>query len=399
VAVPPVLLEPAFDPLWRSISAALDRRGLADRRAVALPQGLDAQVFARIGELLGRRFATTRHRLDLAALDAGLAARGTDLIAVLDAAGHRPTGRKEARDDDRARRGDRDDALAGAARDRLGVEPWVAAWAAAVRSTVPDAEAAARAVDVVARVLEQADRRRSRGEVAARVLGSAHALDRGTLEHRWVRTALVHRAGGVETRDLWADAGLPGDVVSAPTLTWALPLDGDGLAAGVRALTAAGAPAALTTLTTRDLEVTVPPGTVVLSVENPRLLEAAAQQRLAAPLVCTSGEPTSGALALLDALRSAGAVVRHHGDFDAGGLGITRRLADRGVVPWRMGAADYREAVARADVALPPITAIVPPTPWDPALQHAVQEAGVAIEQERVMDDVLAAHVIEAERS
>ncbi|MEJ2888906.1 DUF2399 domain-containing protein [Actinomycetospora aeridis] len=399
MTVPPVLLEPAFDPLWRSVSAALDRRGLTDRRPVALPQGLDPQVYARIGEVLGHRFATVRRRLDLAALDAGLAARGTDLVAVLTAAGHAPTGRKEARDDERSRRDDRDTTLIAAADQRLGPEPWVAAWVASVRPSVPDAATAARAVDVVTRVLEQADHRRSRGEVAARVLGSAHALDPGTLERRWVRAALVHRAGSDATEtDLWADAGLPGDVVSVPTLTWALPLLGDGVAAGVRALTAAGAPAPLTTLTTRDLRLEVPPATVVLSVENPRLLELAAQQRLAAPLLCTSGEPTSGALALIDALRQAGAVVRHHGDIDVGGLGITRRLADRGVVPWRMGVDDYRDAVARADVALPEITAAVPATPWDPDLQGEVQRAGVAIEQERVMDDVLAAHVIEAGR-
>jgi hypothetical protein len=40
-----------------------------------------------------------------------------------------------------------------------------------------------------------------------------------------------------------------------------------------------------------------------------------------------------GALGLLAALRDAGAVVRHHGDVDAGGLRTTSRLHDRGVVP------------------------------------------------------------------
>ncbi|MHC1558145.1 DUF2399 domain-containing protein [Actinomycetospora sp. C-140] len=401
-AVPPVLLDATFDPLWRQIAAALDRRGLADRRPVALPRGLDARVHARLGEVLGHRFPTTRHRLDLTALDRGLAARGTDLLAVLAAAGHTPAGRKEARDDDRARRDDRDAVLRDEARARLGAEPWVDAWALSARRWAPDAGQARRAVDVVARVLDQADHRRSRGEVAARVLGSAHALDRGTAERRWVRAALAHRAGDAhrDDADLWNAAGLPGDVVSAPTLTWHLPLLGDGVAAGVRAMTAAGAPAPLTTLTVRDLAVAVPPGCVVLSVENPRLLEAAAQQRLAAPLVCTAGEPTGGALALLEALREAGAVVRHHGDVDAGGLRIASRLYDRGIEPWRMTADDYRTAVAEADVDLPAVDPdAVPPTPWDPELQLAVREAGLAVEQERVMDDVLAAHVLEAGRS
>jgi uncharacterized protein (TIGR02679 family) len=222
------------------------------------------------------------------------------------------------------------------------------------------------------------------------------ALDRGARARPWVRAALAHRVGDPARDDpeMWAAAGLPGDVVSAPVLTWALPLQGDGVADATRALTAAGAPAPLTTLTVRDLAIAVPPGTVVLSVENPRLLEAAAQQRLAAPVVCTGGEPTRGALLLLDGLRTAGADVRHHGDIDAGGLGIACRLYERGVVPWRMGVADYRRAVADAAATSLPVVRrdAVPPTPWDPQLQHEVQRAGVGVEQERVMDEVLAEH-------
>jgi uncharacterized protein (TIGR02679 family) len=319
---------------------------------------------------------------------------------VLNAAGHAPTGRREARDRDRARRDARDAALAQAARERLGDEPWVAGWISAVRAALPDADAAREAVDVVARVLDATSGgRASRGEVAAKVLGSAHALDRGRPARLWVHQALAHRRSGQgpSDADLWVDAGLPRDLVSAPVLTWALPLLGDGVAAAVRALTAAGAPAPLTTLTLRDLAVAVPPGTVVLSVENPRLLEAAVQARLPAPVVCTSGEPTSGARLLLGGLVGAGALVRHHGDVDVGGLGITGRLVPLGVVPWRMDIADYRAAVdaARVEgVALPAISDVraVPATPWDPGLQHEVTRVGLAVEQERVMDAVLVTH-------
>lgn len=399
MTVPPVLLDPPFHPLWRRVKDALDQRGLDFRGAITLPDGLDRVVYARLQDVLATAFPTTRRRLDLAALERGLTRYGTDLLAVLAAGGHTPTGRKEVRDADRARLAERDRVLAAAAGERLGDEDWVAGWVVAMRALVRDGDQARAAVDVVARVLAEArrDGHRSRGEIAARVVRGAHSLDRGERERAWVRAALAHRAGTPRRDDpeLWDEAGLPGDVVSAPVLTWALPLLGDGVAAAVRALTAAGAPAPLTTLTLRDLPVVVPPGTVVLSVENPRLLEAAAQQRLPAPVVCTSGEPTRGAVLLLEALLAAGADVRHHGDLDAGGLQIAARLAERGVVPWRMTAADYREALAQAvDVDLPAVDPdAVPPTPWDPELGEELRRNRRAVEQERVMDDVLTRHV------
>lgn len=275
---------------------------------------------------------------------------------------------------------------------------------------------ARRAVADVDRVLAEAatDRPRSRGEIAARALGGAHRLDRSGDVRHLVGTAIARRDAHRETdrrgadprgagrdargRDdptLWEDAGLPGDLVSAPVLTWGLPLLGDGVAAAVRAMTAAGAPMALSTLVLRDLEVRVPPGTVVLSVENPRLVEAAAQDRLAAPVITTSGNPTTAPLRLIDALRAAGAVVRHHGDMDPAGLAITARLADRGVVPWRMDAADYRAALRVADedgVALRRADGAIGPTPWSPELAGALEVDRRVVEEERVMDELLAEH-------
>lgn len=397
---PPVLLEPAFLPLWQRISAVLDRRGVDHRGWLQLPDDLPDAVYARLGEVVGGRFSTTRRRLDLARLDRGLARHGTDVATVLADAGCPPLGRKEQRDTGRERLRVRDEVLETSALERLGDEPWVHAWTREIRSTIPDDAGARHAVDTVCRVLEAATEPgvRSRAEIAARVLGPAHSLDRGTPARRWVGTALALRAG-VSDRDdpdLWSDAGLPGDLVSAPVLTWALPLRGDGPAVAVRAATSAGAPAPLTMLTLRDLLVDVPPGTVVLSVENPRLLEAAVQRGIRRPVICTFGHPTRAVVLLVRALVAAGAEVRHHGDVDPDGLAITARLADGlGVLPWRMTVADYAAALAAAEadgVALRRIEAPVPPTPWDPDLRRAVETAGLAVEEERVMDDLLAEH-------
>jgi len=108
-------------------------------------------------------------------------------------------------------------------------------WVGEVRSRVPDDEAASRVVRVVARVLELADAPgvRSRAEVAAQAVRWAHDLDRGGAFRRPVGLALALRSGTGHWDDpeVWAAAGLPGDLVATPVLTWALPLLGDGLAA------------------------------------------------------------------------------------------------------------------------------------------------------------------------
>ncbi|WP_286051042.1 DUF2399 domain-containing protein [Actinomycetospora termitidis] len=355
---------------------------------MSLPDGLPPAVRARLRELVPGR--STR-RLDLAQLDRALDRHGADLLTLLVAAGCSPTGRREARDADRDRRARRDGALVDAARASLGEQPWVTAWVEVVRPGLPDDEAARAAVDTVARVLAVAGEPgpRSRAEVAAQALGDAHELDRGTPSRRLVGQALACRSGRDRWDDpaLWEDAGLPGDLVATPVLTWGLPLLGGGLAAATRAATGAGAPSYLSTLNLRDLAVDVPPGTVVLGVENPRLLEAAVQRGLDVPMLCTLGNPTTAPLTLIRALLEAGAEVRHHGDFDPAGVAITARLAQLGVVPWHMTAADYRQALTPD---LRRFTDPVPPTPWDPELQRAMTEHGRAVDEERVMDELLA---------
>lgn len=386
--VPPVLLEPDFLPLWQRISAILDQRGLDDRGWVSLPDALAPRARDQLRKLVPGR---SSRRLDLGQLDRALVRLGTDLPALLTAAGCPPAGRREARDADRDRRSLRDEVLTAAATDAFGLEPWVVAWVGAVRSGLPDDGSARAAVDAVARVLAAAAEPglRSRGEVAARVLDGAHALDRGEPARRLVGLALALRAehGQWDDAELWADAGLPGDLVATPVSTWSLPLLGDGTAAVVRAATAAGLPSYLPTLALRDLTVEVPRGTVVVSVENPRLLEAAVQRALPIPMVCTLGNPTTAPLTLIRGLLAAGARVRHHGDFDPAGVAITGRLAQLGVVPWRMTAADYRAAVTPD---LRSFEGPVPPTPWDPELQLAMTEHGRAVDEERVMDELLA---------
>ena len=86
----------------------------------------------------------------------------------------------------------------------------------------------------------------------------------------------------------------------------------------------------------------------VLLVENPRLVEAAAERGTPFCVVATNGNPASAVIRLVRAMLDAGIEVRHHGDFDAAGIGIVRRLHALGCTPWRMGARDYGDALAVA---------------------------------------------------
>lgn len=241
---------------------------------------------------------------------------------------------------------------------------------------------------------------------AARVVGRAHALDDGTPLGTWaVRAAEL--LGGVPApaedtgpadrrRDAWASVGVLRDELSSTVLALGLPATTD--TATGRILEEARSAGQPIVLTLRQL-VRDPPrlavGNRTVSVcENPAVVAVAADRHGVAcrPVVCVAGHPGAAAMVLLRALRDAGAHLRHHGDFDGGGVTIAGYLAALfGVEPWRFGASDYRRAVgarAGAERAWPSGRAFT--TPWDPALGLAMAELGIRIEEEQVLEGLLA---------
>jgi uncharacterized protein (TIGR02679 family) len=398
--VNPFLTDPALQPLWRAATAALDRNGLGWRGRLTLPD-LTPEGRRRLGILVQTRIPATRRAVSLDAVAAGVERlTGVPFIDALGALGHAPTGRREAALVRRDEREQRRTALDAAATAHLGDAAWVSAWRDAAwtdglfaRSTADDVTTAVRRVG---QVLGSTGAGRSRTEIAAQLFGNAHALDTATRLATLVTRALTTRDGPADERSAWERASLPLDLVSAPVLTWGLSLlDAGGVADAVRAMTAAGLPMHLSTLALRASLLHVPAGEPVLVVENPRLVEAAAQRRLGAALVCTNGNPTTAPSLAIAQLRSCGARLRYHGDFDAPGLAMTGRARDAGCEPFRMSAPDYRDALAVASaqgVELPREPAAAPPTPWDPDLAVAFDEHRAIVHEERVMDDVLDAH-------
>jgi len=237
------------------------------------------------------------------------------------------------------------------------------------------------------------------GVFAARVCANAHALDEDRPTAVLVFGAIVAStnapvgAGASWRRDVWAGVGLLRDELSSTVLTLGLP--GDTASATGRALAIlgeAGQPVVLTLRqVVREPPKALPAGACVYVCENPVVVAAAAEGVGAhcPPLVCVQGQSGAGALSLLAALTAEGASLRVHGDFDWGGLRIVSGLAARFPwQPWRYRVDDYRAAVAaRPGVALTGTPSVAA---WDVELAPEMAAFGVRVEEESVVDDLVA---------
>ena len=240
----------------------------------------------------------------------------------------------------------------------------------------------------------------SRGELAERVTGTAHGLDDDTILARLVLRGLARSRGEEFPRDargrreLWQAVGVATDQVWSTALTYGLmPLGDDWPARLLRERSASRAETHLTMRDLRRMRWRLSPGTEVFVCENPRVVEAAADAACRRPLVCTSGNPSTTVLALLDALAAAGARLAYRGDFDWPGVAMANRVLVRyDARPWRMSAADYEQHVRAArDRATPlqPLSGQPVTAGWDPELTPAMQALGVAVQEESALELLL----------
>ena len=397
----PSLADVDLAPVWARVRDRLERHGLDNRGRLRLP-AISSTARLTLEAVTGRRPAAT---IDLAALERGLRDLGVgdDLPSALDRLGH-PVSDLPARQ--RAER-----AAARAARDlaRAEVGTWPAPWAGGWIDEVIragglrgcDAEGAVALVRSVRRVIDHLDAVVTSGDgapvgrvdVAARLFGSAHALDAGTRLEAATTRALAHRLGTARAGDLWEQAGAHLDLTSGPVLTWRLPVaPSSGLAPLVGAATALAVPLHLSQFALRAHPVTPAPGADVLVVENPRIVEAAAQLGSPSAVIAANGNPSGAVRLLVGQLAGAGAHLRYHGDFDAAGLAICARMHALGLTPWRMDARDYLAALEEADadgVDLPRDEEPAPPTPWHPELLQVFDSHRRIVHEERLLPGLL----------
>ena len=394
--VPASLLEPSLSPLWAAMRLRLDRGGDTERATVARP-ALDQAGTLALASLLGRPPAS---RVRLGELQSALVRRGvgSDLDDALMRLGHPPGETAIRRREGVARRADAHGALARSV--AAWPEAWAADWAEDVRrrGLVGDLDAAGVVgiVGDVRRLLDQVPAGGAgRTELAARLYGSAHALDAGVRRSALIVLALRHVVGRLEGRELWEAAGIVPDRVSAPVLTWRLPTVGTSpLDRQVLAATEGGLPVHVTLLALRRHPLAVPSAAPVFVVENPRLVEAAVERQLGVCVVAGNGNPSSAVSELVAQLRRSGADLRYHGDFDAPGIAICARMHAVGVRPWRMTAGDYAAALMyaeAADVALDVDTRVCVDTPWEPTLARAFRADGRIVHEELLAEELLTA--------
>ncbi|GAA2216635.1 TIGR02679 family protein [Micromonospora olivasterospora] len=290
---------------------------------------------------------------------------------------------------------------------RVELAEWCAAsgTAALLRRLAGTPPAAARLVtDLVAILAALPADGEPLARLAARTTGDAHALDAGraletaarsAIRATWWGDAPLPESAAEQRRMLWYAAGVFLDDLSSTVLAVNLPT-----VAGCRLHDLAAPAAALgepVVVTLRQLARGEPrfAARTVHVCENPTVLAAAADRLgpTCPPLVCVGGQPSTAALRLLAGLVQSGARLRYHGDFDWGGLRIANLLHGRVPwQPWRYGTADYLAWVA-ARTALAGTGGPLGGTPtdaaWDPGLAAAMLTAGVRVEEELVLDDLI----------
>ncbi len=400
-SVPESLRHPDLDPVWQAARNQLDRFDPARRGRIALPVLSDAATL-RLSALLNAKLTT---RLDLARLEAALISQGVglDLDEALAELGAPASARRQEIRASAARR--------QAARECVGAivntwgKPWCEEWVdwlfQSGQMVNQGAESATLLVNTVRQILDRRQRcdgeSMARNDLAVGLCGSAHALDDGLLLERCVRRALWHaldrQVDYQDGRAVWIAAGILTDRVSSPVLTWQLPLDPNSpLGSICQSATAAEVPIHLSAYALSNQEICFKAQGPVLLVENPRLVEAAAERRLQRCVISTNGNPATAVMTLVSAMLAAGIEVRHHNDFDVAGLGICRRLAEKGCIPWHMGSMDYDAAVSKATEAgleLPVEQANCGATPWDPQLQSRINTLKAVVHEELLLDSLL----------
>jgi len=279
-------------------------------------------------------------------------------------------------------------------------EPRIAAWlaqpralGALKRASGGQLATAARLCGEAARVLAALPRQgTTRSQLAAQVLGDAHALDTGRPVAALVLAALRHaRADELEegeqeesARTQWAAAGILVNALARPALALNLPGNegrcGEPDYLSLRALLR----------TRRHWDVAQ---RAVFVCENPNIVAIAADTLGAkcAPLVCTDGMPAAAQQTLLSQLAAAGARLHYHGDFDWPGIAIANVVMQQfGALPWRFGAQDYRAAAGAAAESSRRLAPHGRDACWDGELKGVMLALKTPVDEEAVVDLLLA---------
>lgn len=397
------LSAPSLERLWPVLRNRLEQSGHAIRGSVTVE--LDDDGADRLSGLLARPVRAGTTQVKLAVLDDALRSSAAErgLVAVVaELTGGPLRDRPAERYDARVRR----DQL-WAELDRLLTEhglagqAWTRPWTdwlhrGGILTRLPDdqaSQALAIAAGTLAAVLSADRTPTGIAELASAITGDAHGLDdaapAAALVLRGLAIALdvPPPASAAERRLLWQRVEVSTDEISGTVITYGLRPPGAGRWPGMmRERADLGLITHLTVHELHRADEMTRPGEIVHVCENPQVLQRLAAAGVGGPLACTSGNPSAAGSLLLGRT-----VVRYHGDFDWPGIAIARRIISQGAQPWRLGCADYREAVERLPVGRRlTLTGRAETTPWDSGLSPAMMADNVAVHEEAIVDLLLA---------
>ena len=409
----PVLSE-HLDWFWTQLADTGDRRGdlhLVTGTATVRAPANATERAAALGLLGGRTPAGGQAvRIDLTDLTARIRIHDPGLTPGMVAA-HATQRRLGQRVRDNAERRDALERLSGHALDVFAALPDAAPVRPDMRSVWPLLRRAGwvtrlhtsgygeRLINQAAAViaaLPPPGQRQDRRRLADAVARFPHALDEGLLPGL-VLAILVGADAipvGVPNRTAWAAVGVDCDDLTGGLLALGIHPAGWILPAGTAV-----------TIPPRELarcSWPPPPRTdaCVYVTENPSVVSAAADLAATLPtarstvrLLCTVGTPSGREIDAIARLAASGWQVAVRADFDEAGLqhvdAILRTVPT--ARPWRMGVADYLTSLAGTspDDHGRLRSRTVPTTPWDPALQQAMNERGVAAYEETLIEILL----------
>lgn len=396
----------ALAPLRQRLRRHFERIGPDATTSTLRLDGLDPAAHQALCQMTGRPARSARsmtldiRQLDTALREAGLANSLRDALERLDG----PIV-------DKARQRLELQARWAAATDSVNACPLLQDWLN-TPSAPPLLKRLSRVPEHVAPLLNAANgvlralpaQGQPRSQLAASLLGDAHALDAGrpvaTLvlaawRHQERQRPTQHETGedpedapkeeGTDERqrDVWARAGILVNELARPVLFLNLPATASHRMPGY--------PGEPSYISLRQLLRGRPAWSVADRVvhvcENPNFLAIAADQLGArcAPLVCTDGMPSAAQRILLDQLQAAGAKLLYHGDFDWPGIGIANFVIRTwNANPWRMSTQAYEAAASSTTRVKHELGAIPVNADWDIHLATAMQNRGTAIAEEAV---------------
>jgi uncharacterized protein (TIGR02679 family) len=395
---------------WKRLLAAarrsLERTGGALDRSIGLSSPTDAERRVVIGITGSYRPQTVKRlAVELAVLDAALRQR---YRSSLHDALVRLGGPLRDRPAERAReQRQRTAAIAVADASMLVSEAWFGSWWSALEADGTITRLLRRGDDRLfehtVRILEYLHSRAPGNPVplpmlAEQVTGDTKALLAGGSLAALVLRALAIRSGlesvprdRAGQRELWEMHGAIPDDLASQVLVLNVACRDSGLVSGwLNEACRFGVPFRLT-LQQQAIGDVLPTPADVFVCENPAVLRVAASDLGAdcPPLVCTEGMPSAACHKLLGSAVAQGARLHWRADFDWTGLRIvSAAITSHSAKPWRMTAADYRNALTAGEST--PLTGSPAASPWDPELAALLAEHGRAVMEERLITVLMA---------